>query len=424
MRDLGRVNRSVLPHWVRRMVGKAPKRSIGMGAAGCLWQRIVDTIMPITETVNAIGGAGVSKVQVGTLGVTKMLQLLSDGAGPPLAGANFETQWVTYNLPSSGRLDDVVLPDGVLIDIAGFVGGAGAVQISGIDMGAAPVSNGRWKILVNRCGQTVTLKHNDGSSSLGNLIFTPNGTDLVMRAGSSNNDVDAVLLVYLRANSGPTAYVWLALPWTPTLNNMVAHNILSAQHLDTVTATLVRGGLLRVNSTPKLEQYALGAAGWVLGSDGSDAVYLDRRTCCLTTNPTSTSTALATVGGGLSFASLVAGGIYQFEFEITWSTNTTTTTGIWLAVNGPASPSWIRYATHIRSGGVKAFADEDVRAYNAGNATVGGSDSAGNANTAVIKGTLANGSNGGTLDVRFASEISGDQVQLWAGSSGWIHRVG
>jgi hypothetical protein len=56
--------------------------------------------------------------------------------------------------------------------------------------------------------------------------------------------------------------------------SMTNHTILDGSyHTDTVLSTPVRGGIIRVNSTPKYEQLALGNANEILSSDGSDVKY-------------------------------------------------------------------------------------------------------------------------------------------------------
>ena len=51
------------------------------------------------------------------------------------------------------------------------------------------------------------------------------------------------------------------------------HNLLSATHLDTVAAAAARGDLIIGNSTPAWTKLALGAAGKVPRSDGTDLLY-------------------------------------------------------------------------------------------------------------------------------------------------------
>lgn len=55
------------------------------------------------------------------------------------------------------------------------------------------------------------------------------------------------------------------------LTSVTAHNILSATHGDTLTASVVRGDVIVGNSTPKWARLAIGANGTVLSSNGTDA---------------------------------------------------------------------------------------------------------------------------------------------------------
>lgn len=56
--------------------------------------------------------------------------------------------------------------------------------------------------------------------------------------------------------------------WATTA--LVAHNLLSATHPDTVPSTPVRGGIIAANSTPAWAQLAIGASGRYLRSNGTD----------------------------------------------------------------------------------------------------------------------------------------------------------
>jgi hypothetical protein len=59
-----------------------------------------------------------------------------------------------------------------------------------------------------------------------------------------------------------------------TASDLPAHNLLSAQHGDTLTASVVRGDLIIGNSTPKWSRLAIGAANTVLKSDGTDVSWV------------------------------------------------------------------------------------------------------------------------------------------------------
>ncbi len=64
--------------------------------------------------------------------------------------------------------------------------------------------------------------------------------------------------------------------WTPVSDSGgagAAHDLLSATHGDTVASAVTRGSIIRGNSTPAWEEFALGTAEFVLFSNGTDVVY-------------------------------------------------------------------------------------------------------------------------------------------------------
>ena len=52
--------------------------------------------------------------------------------------------------------------------------------------------------------------------------------------------------------------------------SVAVHNVLSANHGDTLTGTVVRGDLIVGNATPKWARLAVGTSGYFLKSDGTD----------------------------------------------------------------------------------------------------------------------------------------------------------
>jgi hypothetical protein len=56
--------------------------------------------------------------------------------------------------------------------------------------------------------------------------------------------------------------------------DLPAHDILSAQHGDTLADTLIRGDVFYVNATPKMARLAKGTATQVLGGDGTDTAWV------------------------------------------------------------------------------------------------------------------------------------------------------
>lgn len=134
---------------------------------------------------------------------------------------------------------------------------------------------------------------------------------------------------------------------------------------------------------------------------------------------TASVTALADVTD-LAF-SVAASTDYAFDFWIAYQTDATTT-GIGLAINGPASPTLVSYTADI-----SGFAGDS------GNSTYHGmgtalddaivSGSVANAATIYVArlwGLLRNGATAGTLALRVRSEIGGSVVTVHQGSWGRI----
>jgi hypothetical protein len=112
----------------------------------------------------------------------------------------------------------------------------------------------------------------------------------------------------------------------------------STHNTDTVTSTVVRGGLVVANSTPKWAQLAIGSANRVLRCDGTDAAW--------------GQVALATdVSGVLGFAGLPVGTVLQVVTG-KYSTSTATSssafsdTGLTAAITPKASSSKILVIVH------------------------------------------------------------------------------
>ena len=118
----------------------------------------------------------------------------------------------------------------------------------------------------------------------------------------------------------------------------------------------------------------------------------------------SLTTSFADVGIGFS---LDANTDYTFEFIVFLTTNATTT-GADIAVNGPASPTLLRYEQNTRSLSVTTSYDN-----NQANSTGPGAT----ATPYYIRGTIRNGANSGTLALRAKCESGGSGTVL-AGTHG------
>lgn len=121
---------------------------------------------------------------------------------------------------------------------------------------------------------------------------------------------------------------------------------------------------------------------------------------------------------GLSF-DLAPNSHYAFEFVGAYNA-AAGTTGLQLALNGPASPTLLRAVGQICTSPT-AVQNGIITAYDSGiNATASGGA------TALpfwIKGNISTGANGGTFILRFRSEIAASQVQIFSGSYGLLHGV-
>lgn len=117
---------------------------------------------------------------------------------------------------------------------------------------------------------------------------------------------------------------------------------------------------------------------------------------------------------GLDFPNLLAGRVYDFRFTI-YFTAAAATTGLVLSVNGPASPTAVRFGADIAES-VTARRVGSQAAYNA--EVVGTSSAGATVLMAQLHGTLQTNASGGTLVVRFRSEVNGSAVTILRGSCG------
>lgn len=129
------------------------------------------------------------------------------------------------------------------------------------------------------------------------------------------------------------------------------------------------------------------------------------------TNNNASANTIADVTG-LSF-SVTAGETYFFRFNIQYTAAATTTGSRW-SVNGPASPTALRYrstyslttTTQTTNHGLTAY--DTPAASNATSAATGG-------NTAIVEGFITPSADG-TVIARFASEVSSSAIVARAGS--------
>jgi hypothetical protein len=122
---------------------------------------------------------------------------------------------------------------------------------------------------------------------------------------------------------------------------------------------------------------------------------------------------------GLSFQ-LKANSHYAYEFVGAYSA-AAATTGLKLAVNGPATPVMVRMAAWL----AESVAAARYGAFAAYDTPLAGLNSGGATNLPFsCKGNVSTGAVGGPFTLRFASEVAGSQVTVGAGSYGLLYGVG
>jgi len=115
---------------------------------------------------------------------------------------------------------------------------------------------------------------------------------------------------------------------------------------------------------------------------------------------------------GMSF-SAVANQSCFFYFGVIYQ-SVATTTGINLSIDGPASPTFVEWQRNTWQT-VTVVDQGSGRVYNVAGTSVS-VDIVDTDTFASLDGTIANGSNAGTLILRFASEVDTSQVTVKAGS--------
>lgn len=159
---------------------------------------------------------------------------------------------------------------------------------------------------------------------------------------------------------------------------------------------------------------ALGQTKQTVLNGGSGAAVNSTNLVVLASDVTNNNASANTIADvtGLSF-SVTAGETYWFRANITYTAAATTTGSRW-SVNGPASPTALRYRAQYSLTTTTVTVIEGSAAYDlpaASNAT----SAATAANVAIVEGTITPSANG-TVVIRFASEVSSSAIVAKAGS--------
>ena len=102
------------------------------------------------------------------------------------------------------------------------------------------------------------------------------------------------------------------------------HNLLSSTHADTLTGTVVRGDVIVGNSTPKWSRLAIGTAGQVLASNGTDVVWSSSG-AALTAIPAANLTGTAAAINGSAITALNASNLASGTVPLARLSGITTT---------------------------------------------------------------------------------------------------
>jgi len=130
--------------------------------------------------------------------------------------------------------------------------------------GGAPTGAFYW---TGAADGTLTNEINLGALGTGLIINTAGTPSIYACTTCTNQDLRA-----LTASKSGTC-VTITSAYTSGTFPAVAHNILSSKHGDTLIDTVVRGDIIRGNSTPKWARLALGGNNLYLKSNATDLIY-------------------------------------------------------------------------------------------------------------------------------------------------------
>lgn len=291
--------------------------------------------------------------------------LRSFGASADLAWSN--DGFLLTNIPESAINDD-----NLLARIAGTEIITGLWRYTqGVSIGLA-ASADQFQVTLSKSGDYLSvLKNTAGANNYGLRI--------IAGSSSANNALaidDAALANNLLTLRGDGALSWGGGTFIASSTLVVGvHELLSAVHTDTVTASVVRGDVIVGNSTPKWARLAIGTAGKMLRTDGTDASWSTDGSALTALNASalaSGTVALARISG-LTVSQFASPNVSQWTNDAGYLTSVTAhnllsaTHGDTLAASvvrgdvvvGNATPKWSRLAigaagTFLRSDGTDA----------------------------------------------------------------------
>lgn len=143
-------------------------------------------------------------------------------------------------------------------------GGATRTDCTITGTSGAPTTVPYW---TGAADATLSAEHNLGALGTGFVINTA-GTPSIYAGVTCTNQVLRIL-----GASGAGTCVTIDSTYTSGTFPATAHNLLSSSHGDTLAASVVRGDILRGNTTPAWSRLALGGNNLYLKSNATDLVY-------------------------------------------------------------------------------------------------------------------------------------------------------
>lgn len=232
-------------------------------------------------------------------------------------------------------------------------------------------------------------------------INTNNTSDVDVITGPSASTARVVDYVSIYNNDTVSATVTVKYDENGTESILAKVTLLTGERLEYVDGvgfrTLTADGSLKVGFSAGMASPVSALTTVALASDQ--------------TNNNASANTIADVTG-LSF-SVTAGVGYWFRFMI-WYTAAATTTGSRWTINGPSSPTELRYRSEYALTTTSRTYNESQTAYDSP-ASCNATSAATAANSAVIEGYIKPSANG-TLIARFASEVSSSAIVAKTGS--------
>lgn len=386
----------------------------------------------LTDTPTTLAGYGITDAQPLDADLTALAGLTTAADKLPYFTGSHTAAVTTFTAAARTVIDDATVAD-----MVNTLGGASSTGTGGLVRASAPtVAGGSFTGLsalairsqtaafdvsfvsleAITAGRTLSIVLGNANRTLTlSADATIGGTHSGTSSGTNTGDQTITLTGNVTGSgTGTFATTIAALAVT---NGMLAGSIaasklaaMSSADLAGIVSDETGTGALVFANSPTLVTPALGTPASGTLSNCLGAIQI----CRITSDQTSTGSTYVDVTG-LSF-SVAANKAYAFYFMLFVDTDAGTT-GADVAVNGPASPTLIRYMAQFWSAAT-TLASRNCSAYDTDTASPGGNGAT--AAPYIMQGILVNGANAGTLIARCKREAVGSGANIRAGSFGLL----